>query len=137
MSFADEMNELGRKHQYAFDQKQVEACASEFYEIIQADLKADVVAGRLIRFGLFGQKKGVGWRYPCRLVDSTSPKTPYLERDAQGDTIVLSHDEKELDALLKRLKTLGAADSIQMRYAAPNYDHGNCHTFIDALFELR
>lgn len=137
MSFADEMNELGRKHQYAFDQKQVETCASEFYEIIQADLKADVVAGRLIRFGLFGQKKGVGWRYPCLSVHSTTRQTPYLTRDREGRTEVYFYNEKELDALLKRLKTLGAADSIQMRFAAPNYDHDNCHTFIDALFELR
>ncbi len=29
MSFQDEMSELGRKHQYAFDQHQVEACADE------------------------------------------------------------------------------------------------------------
>ena len=137
MSFADEMNELGRKHQYAFDQKQVEACASEFYEIIQADLKAEVVAGNLIPFGLFGQKKGVRKLYPCRLVQATSPKTPYLERDAQGDTIVLSHDEKELGALLKSLKALGASDDIRMRFSGTVDDYRGYHTLIDALFELR
>lgn len=142
MSFQDEMNELGRKHQrhYVFDQKQVEACADELHRIIQAGLKAEVEAAHFVKMGLLPPKDGVMVEYPFEFFKSPSQQTPHILR-ADGSsgnrrTRIAVRESKEVNAVIKALKSQCSRDGINIYKVSRRDNNDDMIPIVRATFVL-